>query len=219
MTAAAFPIDCDGIWAELLRPRPGAARRAALFLDRDGVILEEVGYLSRARETRLIDGAARVIARANGRGVPVVVVSNQSGIGRGYFGWSEFAAVQERMIADLAVAGARLDAVFASPHHRSAAPPFGHIDHPARKPNPGMLLRAARMLSLDLGASWIVGDHATDLGAGRNAGLAGGIHVLTGHGTHEGQRRDALALARDGYRVFAADALADAPALLPLLEG
>ena len=214
-----FPIDPEGIWSQALRPPPSPpAPRPALFLDRDGVILVEIGYLHTAAETELIPGVAAVVARANRCGVPVVVVTNQSGIGRGYFGWEEFVAVQDRMIELLAADGARLDAVFSCPHHPSAAPPYDHADHPARKPNPGMLLRAERLLGLDLPRSWIVGDHAGDLEAGRNAGIAGGLHVLTGHGTHAGQREKSLALAGGDFTVFVVDSVADAPGLVPLLD-
>ncbi len=213
----AAPVEADGIWAQVLRPPTGTLDRPALFLDRDGVVLVEIGYLHTARETELIPGAAAVIARANACNVPVVLVTNQSGIGRGYFGWPEFAAVQARTIELLAAGGASLDAVYACPHHAAAAPPYDHAEHPARKPNPGMLYRAQAALGLDLSRSWIVGDHAGDLEAGRNAGLAGGLHVLTGHGGHPGQRRQSLALDGDGYRVFPVNSVADALTLIPLL--
>ena len=212
------PVDADGIWAQVLRPSTGAAGRPALFLDRDGVVLVEIGYLHTARETELIPGAAAVIARANARDVPVILVTNQSGIGRGYFGWEEFAAVQERTLELLAAEGASLDAVYACPHLPAAAPPYDHADHPARKPNPGMLHRAQAAFALDLSRSWIIGDHAGDLAAGRGAGLAGGLHVLTGHGTHSGQREGSLALNGDGYQVFPAATVADALTLIPLLD-
>jgi D-glycero-D-manno-heptose 1,7-bisphosphate phosphatase len=211
------PVDADGIWAQVLRPFSGRGRRPALFLDRDGVVLVEIGYLHTARETELIPGAAAVIARANACAVPVVLVTNQSGIGRGYFGWEEFAAVQDRTIELLAAEGASLDAVYACPHHPMATPPYDHADHPARKPNPGMLDRAAAALEIDLSRSWIVGDHTGDLEAGRNAGLAGGLHVLTGHGTHAGQREGSLALNGDDYRVFPVESVNDALTMVPLL--
>ena len=211
------PVDVDGIWTQVLRTSAGSGDRPALYLDPDGVVLVEIGYLHTARETELIPGAAAVIARANACGVPVIIVTNQSGIGRDYFGWEAFAAVQERTIELLALQGATLDAVYACPHHPLAAPPYDHADHPARKPNPGMLLRAQAALGLDLSRSWIVGDHAGDLEAGRNAGLAGGLHVLTGHGTHSGQRDQSLALNGDDYRVFGVDSVADALTLIPLL--
>ncbi len=210
-------IDGDGVWVQILKRPQG--KRAALFLDRDGVLVEEVRFLHRARDARLIPGAARVLARANARGVPVVLVTNQAGIAYGYYGWDAFMRVQEKILADLAADGAFVDGVFACPHHAAGRPPYDHPDHPARKPNPGMLFSAARMLSLDLAASWMVGDRADDLKAARNAGLAGGVHVLTGHGARAGEREAAMALSADGFRALAAPSIADAPSLVPLLEG
>ncbi len=88
-------------------------------------------------------------------------------------------------MAALAVQGAHLDAVYACPHHPDGRGAFAHADHPGRKPNPGMLLRAAKDLSLDLAKSWLVGDKASDVEAARRAGLAGALQVLTGHGETE----------------------------------
>ena len=211
-------VGTDGVWCQVLRPDKAAffRGRAALFLDRDGVIVEEVGYLHRPEDVRLVPGAAAAIAAANRAGVPVVAITNQSGIGRGHYGWPEFQDTQVRIAAALdleAGAGAALDMVLACPYHPEGAPPFRHPAHPCRKPRPGMILRAAERLGLDLPGSWIVGDRARDLEAGRAAGLAGGLHVLTGYGAHE--RAAAVALAGDGFRVLLAESLAAAPGLLP----
>ena len=198
-------VGADLIWAERRAdPRPAPA----LFLDRDGVIVEEVHHL--------IPGIVDVVAAANARGLHVVIVTNQSGIGQGLFGWPDFAAVQARILSGLAAAGARVDAVMACPFHPRAAPPYAHADHPARKPNPGMLLAAAAMLRIDLGGSWIVGDHARDIEAGRRAGIAGGLHVMTGYGR---DHRDTVrAAAGPDYPVLLARSAADALTLLPLLR-
>lgn len=208
----------DGLWRQVLRAPPSAVPRGALFLDRDGTIVEEVGHLRDPDEVRLVAGAAAAIAAANAAGLLVVIVTNQSGIGRRLFGWEDFAAVQERMAASLAAEGAVIDAVLACPHHARALPPYDHPDHPARKPNPGLLLAAAEALPIDLARSWIVGDRAGDIGAGRNAGLAGGLQVATGYGLEDDERTKALALAGDGYHVLTAASLADAPALLPVFR-
>ncbi|MDP6806083.1 MAG: HAD family hydrolase [Rhodospirillales bacterium] len=209
------PIDKDGVWSQVLKPPAGSRRRAALFLDRDGVIVEEVGYLHLPSETRLIDGAASVIANANRRGVPVVLITNQGGIGLGHYDWHAFVKVQDEIFESLAGAGATLDAVYACPHHPRGKAPFDCANHPARKPNPGMLVRAEEALRLDLAASWIVGDRAIDMEAGRRAGLRGGTHVLTGHGTKDGEREAALACAGSSFRVLDAASIADA-ATVPL---
>ena len=213
MNALPAQVGEDLVWAEAF----AAPRRApALFLDRDGVIVEEVNYLHQVEKTQLIAGAAEAINRAHRLGLHVVVVTNQSGIGRDLFDWPEFAAVQEKMLADLAVLGANVDAVMASPFIDGGRPPYGHPDHPARKPNPGMLVAAAALLDIDLASSWIVGDRAGDIEAGRRAGLAGGLHVLSGYGRHD--RIEALALAQSGFPVLVADSLAEAPELIPILS-
>jgi len=210
-------VRADGVWSQVMQPvRQGQRSRPALFLDRDGVINEDVGYLSHAEEVRLVAGAGEAIMAANRLGIPVVVVTNQGGIGLGHFGWAEFAAVQDRLLDLLAAKGAHVDGVFASPFHPRATGPFAHPDHPSRKPNPGMLLAAADWLAIDLARSWIVGDHARDLEAAKRAGLAGGLHVLTGHGGEDGQRDQALALADDGFRVLTAMSIAAAVRQLPV---
>lgn len=170
------------IWAA---PQEERAPRPALFLDRDGVIIEDPGYLCRAADLRLIEGAAGVIAEANRRGIPVVEVTNQAGIGRGYYGWNDFVAVEEALAHLLARESASVDAVFACPYHHEGIAPWTHPAHPARKPRPGMLLAAERLLRLDLRRSWIVGDRLADLQAGYHAGLRGALHVLTGAGIRD----------------------------------
>ncbi len=216
-------IDSDQLWSQILnRPQipagsaPGdAARRPCLFLDRDGVIVEDTGYLHRPEDVRLIEGAADMIARANQRSVAVVVVTNQAGIARGLFGWHDFIAVQETIIGQLDQAF--LNAVFACPHHKDGKPPFDSPDHAWRKPNPGMLLEAALRLPIDLKQSWLIGDRAQDLQAAKTAGLAGGIHVLTGHGSDDGERSTAEALGNDGFQALCADSINAVEGLLPVL--
>ncbi len=211
-------LDQDGLWCQPMGEAPAhGAPRPALFLDRDGVVVEEVSYLHRVGDVKLIADSASTIQRANRRGVPVVIVTNQSGIGRGYYAWSHFARVQERLIELLGRRGAHIDGVFACPHHRDARPPHRHDDHPARKPNPGMLLEAARRMNLDLAKSWIVGDRAIDLRAGRDAGCAGGLQVATGHGFRLDEKGAALALAGATFKVFAGQNLAAALTTIPLL--
>jgi D-glycero-D-manno-heptose 1,7-bisphosphate phosphatase len=186
-----------------------------LFLDRDGVIIEQVEFLHDPAALRLVNGASQAIAAANRADIAVVEVTNQSGIGRGYFGWDAFQSVEAAMRSALAAGGAAIDLVIACPHHPAGLRAYRHPDHPARKPNPGMMLRAAGLAKLDLGRSWMVGDKADDIAAGKAAGLAGGVHVLTGHGRV--QRDAALALADGGFSVRPADSIADLIRLLPEL--
>jgi D-glycero-D-manno-heptose 1,7-bisphosphate phosphatase len=159
--------------------------------------------------------AAAVISAANASAVPVVLVTNQAGIGRGYYGWAEFHAVQEAIRLAIAQEGAHFDAVYACPHHRDGQGAFAHPDHPARKPNPGMLQRAAAALDIDMARSWLVGDRAGDIEAARRAGLAGALHVLTGYGQVE--RAAAMALSGARFDVRGATSIADA-LTLPLFE-
>ncbi len=195
-----------GLWCEI--DPAAAAGRAALFLDRDGVIVVDTHYLCRVKDMRVIDGAAAAIARCNASGVPVVVVTNQAGIGRGYYGWDDFRAVQDALSAVLKAAGARLDAVLACAYHGEGRAPLRVADHPWRKPKPGMIFEAARRMGLDLAHSWVVGDRAHDLAAGAAAGLAGG--TLLAPDDLERQATSRLADAR--FVVETAANLADAVA-------
>ena len=208
----------DGVWMQFLNPAQGFGLRPTLFLDRDGVILIETHYLHTVEKTQLIAGALDTIRQANSLGLPVVVVTNQSGIGRGIYGWADFSAVQEKMLNELTEGDAYVNAVMACPFHPEAQPPWNVADHPDRKPNPGMLLRAERILPVDLSLSWIIGDHASDIEAGKLAGLEGGMHVWSGHGSHPGQRANALCCASDTFKVVESDSIAGAVKKLALLS-
>ncbi len=208
-------LDADGVWCQVFEKPGQRHRQPALFLDRDGVIVEEVLYLHRVEDVAIIPGAGKTIAAANQRGVPVVVVCNQAGIGRGYYGWQDFHDVQHAILDALGGLGAHLEGVFACPHHPDAVEPYMHPAHPARKPQPGMLLRAADLLDIDLGGSWIIGDKASDLLAGRSAGLRGGILVLTGHGAEH--RDEAIAFGTPEFKVLVASSIAEAARMVPLL--
>ena len=209
-------VDGIGCWAWT-----GDARfdgRPALFLDRDGVVVEETGYLGRTADVAMIPVAGRTIAAFNRAGLPVVVVTNQSGVARGLFGWDGFEAVQAEIDARLASQGAHVDAVFACGYHAEGSGALAVADHLWRKPAPGMIAEAAVRLGLDLAGSFIVGDKAGDLAAGRAAGLAGGLHVATGHGGGE-ERTDALALRTPRFEVMLGEHIGAALALLPRMAG
>lgn len=214
MRTGKHPLNSDGVWCEILTL--GAPRRPALFLDRDGAVVEETGYLCRVEDIVMIPGAAETIAAANKRGIAVVLVTNQAGIGRGYYGWAEFQIVQQAIVASLAAAGARIDAVYACPHHPQGQGAYAHPDHPARKPNPGMLLQAAADLAIDLKQSWLVGDKAIDVEAAKRAGIAGALQVATGYGNAERER--ASPFAGPNFDVRFGRSIADAiklPLFLP----
>lgn len=209
----AYPIDAEGVWCEVFAGAPRGG--PALFLDRDGVVIEDKDYLARAEDVALIPGAASLIAAANRATIPVILITNQSGIARGFYGWAEFARVQAALIAALAKQEAHVDAVYATPHFPGGIAPYDHPDHPARKPNPGMLTRAVRDLGLDLKRSWLVGDKADDIEAARRAGLAGALHVLTGHGA--AQRAAVEAETRPDFQVMLAKSIADAAEIVARL--
>ncbi len=148
--------------------RPGA------FLDRDGVLIVDCGYPHRPDQLVLIPGAAAAVKRLNDAGYVVVIVTNQSGVARGLFSEETMHGFNALLIERLAEAGARIDAVYAAPHHAEAVDErYRHPDHPDRKPNPGMLLRAIAEHDLDPARSLMIGDQASDMEAARRAGVTG----------------------------------------------
>jgi D-glycero-D-manno-heptose 1,7-bisphosphate phosphatase len=151
--------------------------RRAVFLDRDGTIGEELGYVNHIDRFQIFPYAAEAIRQLNQAEIPVIVVTNQSGIARNIFPESLVHEVHKKMVAKLAAGGAWIDAIYFCPHKSEDA-------CECRKPNPGLLERAAREHSLDLAASWVVGDRYADLEMGRAAG-ARGILVMTGYGRGE----------------------------------
>ncbi|WP_018137965.1 MULTISPECIES: D-glycero-beta-D-manno-heptose 1,7-bisphosphate 7-phosphatase [unclassified Thioalkalivibrio] len=143
----------------------------ALFLDRDGVINVDHGYVHRPDQVEFVPGIFELVAAATSRHWPVVVVTNQSGIGRGYYGDSDFRQLTDWMRERFAERGGRIEAVYHCPHHPHDAQPDYRRACPDRKPEPGMLLRARDDLDLDLPGSVLVGDRASDLEAARRAGV------------------------------------------------
>jgi D-glycero-D-manno-heptose 1,7-bisphosphate phosphatase len=172
-------LEPDGIWCDV-RTTDFPSGRSALFLDRDGTLIELVDYLKDPDAVVLIEMAVELIRQAKAAGEAIVLVTNQSGIGRGYYDWAAFEAVQARLYELLAVEGGAIDASYACPHPPPDA--GGPANSPYRKPAPGMILRAAKDLGLVLAKSRIVGDTPSDLLAGKVAGLSGGILVSSGYG-------------------------------------
>ncbi len=162
--------------------------RRAVFVDRDGTLTEEVGYVNHPKRLRLLPRSAEAIRRLNAAGVPAVLVTNQAGIARGYFSEEVLHAVTAEMVAQLKGAGAYLDGIYICPHHPSAGRPPFRADCDCRKPRPGLLLRAAADLDLDLPGSAVVGDKLSDLRVASRVG-ARGVLVLTGYGLGEWEYR------------------------------
>ena len=177
----------------LLRAR---SARPAVFLDRDGTIIEHVHYLADPAKVRLLPGAAGAMKRLREAGYALVVVTNQSAIGRGAITLDQYHAVDAEMARQLEAEGVETDGVYFCPE----VPPEGAgreaITHGDRKPGPGMLLRAAGEHGLDPAASWMIGDMISDVRAGINAGCRGSILVRTGHGLDPAEIRE-----NDGYEV------------------
>jgi D-glycero-D-manno-heptose 1,7-bisphosphate phosphatase len=197
-------LDDPGLWCEI-NPAPPSAR-GAVFLDRDGVIVADSHYLHRVEDMRVMAGAASAIARCNALEIRVVVVTNQAGIGRGYYGWDDFHAIQAALAAELRSADAHLDAVLACAYHAEGRGSLRLANHPWRKPNPGMILEAASRMKLNMARSWIVGDRAHDLAAGQ-AGLLPGGTLLS---ADPKERQAAFQLDDGGFIVATAANLTDA---------
>ncbi|MEM6371783.1 MAG: HAD family hydrolase [Pseudomonadota bacterium] len=154
--------------------------RPAAFLDRDGTVIELVHHLNDPADVRLIDGAGPAIARLRSKGWPVVIITNQSVIGRGKLTEAGLGEVHAEMRAQLAQHGADVDGIYFCPLAPGVKDPTV-IEDQMRKPGPGMLMQAAIEMDLDLEASWMVGDAVSDMLAGRNAGCRT-ILVRTGYG-------------------------------------
>jgi D-glycero-D-manno-heptose 1,7-bisphosphate phosphatase len=186
----------------------GVRSRPAVFIDRDGTLTEEVGYVNHPKRLRLLPRSAEAIRRLNAAGVPAVVVTNQAGIARGYFSEDVLRAVNAEMIVQLTAAGARLDGIYVCSHHPTeGAAPYRMLCD-CRKPKPGLLLRAAADLDLDLRHSVIVGDRPSDLEVAPKVG-ARSILVLTGYGLGEWEyRREQLGVTPDHVAGDLLDAVA-----------
>lgn len=143
----------------------------AAFLDRDGVLNVDHGYVSRAEDFEWLPGALSAMARLQQAGYQLVVVTNQSGIARGYYTEADFDALTGHMRAELRAQGITLAGVYSCPHHPEATLEAYRQDCDCRKPRPGMILRAARALGLDLASSCLFGDKPSDIVAGRAAGV------------------------------------------------
>ncbi len=151
----------------------------AVVLDRDGTVNEEVGYLADLARLRLISGAGAAIRRLNEAGFKVVLVTNQSGVARGYFSENLVHEAHARLAAMLSPEGARIDAVYYCPHHPTAGNSRYTMDCDCRKPRTGLIDRAVKELTLDVNHSYMVGDKWSDIELAQRAGIRS-VLVMSG---------------------------------------
>jgi D-glycero-D-manno-heptose 1,7-bisphosphate phosphatase len=156
----------------------------AVFIDRDGTISEEVGYINHLSRFRLFPYSAAALKQLHENGYLAIVITNQAGVARGYFSEEMVQAIHKQMTQDLETSGARLDAIYYCAHHPSVGGPPYQLDCDCRKPKPGLLLRAARDYDIDLANSWMVGDRYSDIELAANAGVKSAL-VLSGYGRGE----------------------------------
>lgn len=177
----------NGCWQDYrVNPQSIKPGLPAIFLDRDGVVVEEIEYLHTAEQTKLIPGAAELVLAANKAGWLCGLVTNQSGIARGFYDWPDFQIVQKEIDNQLAKVGAKLDFILACPYYKDAkVKRYQATNHPWRKPNPGMILDVLNNCDVGLNKTLLIGDKISDLEAGEKAGISTLIHVLTGHGRAE----------------------------------
>lgn len=160
-------------------------KNRAVFLDRDGVINQDPPhYAHRIDQLRLIDGSGSAIKRLNDQGFKVIVITNQSGIGRGYYTAEDMKKFNNAMIELLLETGASVDEIYYCPHHPEAKVEKYRVICNCRKPKPGMLKEGGKKFNVDFSLSYLVGDKWSDIEAGRAAGCKT-ILVKTGHGLHE----------------------------------
>jgi D-glycero-D-manno-heptose 1,7-bisphosphate phosphatase len=159
-------------------------KRPAVFLDRDGTVSEEVGYVNHTNRFQLLPRSAEAIRRINDSEFLAVLVTNQAGVARGYFRESLVAEVHGRLRDLLAESGAHLDGIYYCPHHPTAGQPPYRRDCNCRKPKPGMIEAAQRDLNIDTSRSFMVGDKHSDIVFAHSVGMKG-ILVKTGYGLGE----------------------------------
>lgn len=171
--------------------------KGGVFLDRDGTLIEEVGYLDAVERVSFYPFSVDAVRLLNRAGLAVVIVTNQSGVARGYFDEALVDATHTHITAALARGGARVDGFYYCPHHPEGRIAAYRVDCDCRKPRPGLILKAARDLDLDLGRSFVVGDRAHDVATGVSAG-ARGVLVRTGYGrSHEAEAAPSAAAVTD----------------------
>ncbi len=160
---------------------PGRQPTPAVFLDRDGTLIVDVDFLNSVERLEPIPGAAEAVRILNRLGLKVIVVSNQSGIARGYFDEERVEEIHRAMRSRFAAEGAQIDAIYYCPHHPDFGDPHYRRNCNCRKPEPGLFLQAAAEHNIDLEKSYMIGDKYSDVEAGKRLNMVS-ILVLTGNG-------------------------------------
>lgn len=167
------PADTEpGAGSGQARTSAGSRARPGILLDRDGTIIVDHGYVGSIDRVEFVEGAAQAIASFNSAGIPVAVVTNQSGVARGLYGVDDVALVHQHIAARLADYGARIDMFLYCPYHPAGVVAAFARSSEDRKPAPGMAKAAAAALNLDLTASWVVGDRSEDIGLAEAVGAS-----------------------------------------------
>jgi D-glycero-D-manno-heptose 1,7-bisphosphate phosphatase len=156
----------------------------AVFMDRDGTISEEVGYINHPSRFQVFPYSAAAVKLLNDNGWLAIVVTNQAGVARGYFPEEMIVTVHDLLNSELNSGGAHLDAIYYCPHHPLVGEPPYRLDCDCRKPKPGLITTAAKDLDIDLDRSWMIGDRYSDIELARNAGVKSAL-VLSGYGRGE----------------------------------
>ena len=159
-------------------------KRRAVFMDRDGTISEEIGYVNHPSRYRVFPYAARAVRLLNEAGWLAILITNQAGVARGYFTEDLIGAVHDRLKQELARDEAHLDAIYYCAHHPSVGEPPYRLDCDCRKPKPGLIQRAAADFQIDLAESWMIGDRYSDIELAHNARVRSAF-VLSGYGRGE----------------------------------
>lgn len=183
--------------------------QSAIFIDRDGTLNEDIGYVSSPEQLSLYPWAGEAVRLINEAGIKAIVITNQSGIARGMYTEETLGEIHQKMIKELATQGAKLDGVYYCPHHPEIGDARYRIECDCRKPNTGMLDRAAREHNIDLSCSFVVGDKESDINLALNAGARAAL-VLTGYGRETEAHRDRFRCEP----AFVAETLLDAVRLI-----
>jgi D-glycero-D-manno-heptose 1,7-bisphosphate phosphatase len=152
-----------------------------VFIDRDGTLNEERGFIRRVEDFELIPGAAGAVRKLNNRGIPTCIISNQSGVARGYLSEEDLVLIHAKLRSELEKEKAWVDRIYYCPHHPAGSVPPYNIECDCRKPRSGMMKRGETELQIDLARSFVIGDKPSDVKAGKGIG-ATSILVLTGYG-------------------------------------